>query len=92
MFGQREGEPGLALTSHAHMGALGLAAGESALEAEVEADEGEGDGDGLGGGAGVLRGVCVDDVLVDELGAGVGERVEGEFVVEVVRVHGRISS
>lgn len=68
------------------MDALDVAPGHAALDVEVQADEREHDADWPGVSVGMLRRERVDDVLVNERGAAVRQRVAAQLVV---RVYGR---
>ena len=60
---------------------LDLPAGEPPLDVEVEADEGERQPDRLIVLSGILGGESIDNMLMDERPAAVGERVAAQFVV-----------
>lgn len=85
--GLREGRPVFALIGQANVGSLHFFARAAALHAKIEANEGEGELDRLGGLVRVLDGVGVDDVLMDERGIRVRQRVVGELVVLFLMIH-----
>lgn len=76
-FVQGQFRPGFGAVGQLHVSALDLLAGVALLDVEIEADECEDEGYGFGLVVGVLGGVGVDDVLVDEGRGGVSEGVEG---------------
>ncbi len=63
------------------MDALNGAARKPFLHVQVKPDEGKRQLDRLGGVLGVLRRESIDDVLVNESGIAMGERIAAQFVV-----------
>jgi hypothetical protein len=64
---------------------LYLAARAPLFHSKIQSDERECDGDRLGALVGLLRRKCIDDVLVNECGITVRQRVSAQFIICVSR-------
>lgn len=83
-----EHRPGALVSCELHMHALDLPSRESLLYEKIQAHESKGDGDRFAVIIGTLRGVGVDDVLMNERRIATSERVAAECVIRVLlRAH-----
>src|SRR6202022_3936067 len=87
-----ESRPLLRGPGHQHVHFLDLAAGKASVEGKVETGEGEGGPDGGRRLTKMLGAVGVDNVLMDERGITVGERVVRQLIHEVATLTGGVCS
>ena len=82
--------PLLGSSRHLHVHQLHLAAAEAFLDSQIQTCQRESRSDGRFGLTHVLRSVCIDEVLVDEVPAGACKRVVSHLVHKVAALTRRV--